>query len=209
MKASRDAPQIDFEQATSYRRLVARVIDLVVAAFVLLLLSGALAMGLAILVTGEPTGGAAFQSWFGWTFVILLLAYEVLLPRLTGKTLGKMLLGLRVVDARGEKLSLGRCLLRALALYVSGLVIAFLVAITASLFGWIFMRGLGKYVRFPHDAASGSYVVREIKGQLKRAEASVLPTEMAGTPFAELDRLRRQGLISEQEYQRKRNELKR
>lgn len=175
MKASREAVSFEYEMATSYRRLVARLIDGVLGAFVLLLLSAALAMGVAILVTGDPEGGAAFQTWFLVAFVVVLVAYDALLHWLAGRTVGTMLLGLKVVDVHGGRLGLGKCLLRALAFYLSAVVVIFMIAITASIFGWIFVRGLGQYERFPHDALCGSYVVRLIKGQLKPAEAAAPP----------------------------------
>ncbi len=196
---------LPYEQATSYRRLAARFIDLVMAGFVLTLLGVALAMGLATFITGAGANDAALQAWFWGVFAVLLLAYDTLLHSLLGGTIGKLLLGMRVVTAQGQKLGLARSLARALALYALGLVVAFLVVITMSLFGWILFRALGKYERLPHDALARSYVVRVRKGAF--VPVHVAPMVPAESPAAELDRLRSQGMISEQEYERKKNEL--
>jgi len=140
---------------------------------------------------------------------VLIVAYDTVLHRLFGKTVGKMLLGMRVVDANGEKLSWGRCITRAIVLYVSGFCIAALTVMTMSVFGWIFIGGLKRYRRFPQDSLSKSFVVLESKGQLKKAEtvAGAPGIALVG-PAADLERLRSQGLISEDEYERKRKEIR-
>lgn len=209
MKMSKNAQVIEFEQATSYRRLVARIIDLVLAMFVLLIPSAGISVAIDILIGGDnglvPGVG---EYLFYPLFVVSVIAYDTVLHRLFGKTVGKKLLGMRVVDANGEKLSWGRCITRTIVLYVSGLCIAALTAMTASIFGWIFMRGLKEYQRFPQDSVSKSFVVRESKGQLKKAEtvAGAPGIALVG-PAADLERLHAQGLISEDEYQRKRREI--
>ncbi len=210
MKASKNAQVIEFEQATSYRRLGARIIDLVLAMFVLLIPSVPISIGIGTLVAG---GNKELEtSVSGWlffvTFVVLAIGYDTVLHRLFGKTMGKWLLGMRVVDTKGEKLGWGSCFLRAIGLYVSGIVIAFATAVTASIVGWIFIGTLGRYRRFPHDSLSKSFVVLESKGQLKKAETVAGSPGIALVgPAADLERLHSQGLISEDEYQRKRKEI--
>ena len=208
MRASKYAPAIEFEQATSYRRLGARVIDLVIAWFVLLIPSALISVAIDTLIGGDnglapDVGGLLFLA----LFVVLAITYDTVLHRLFGKTVGKMLLGIRVVDANGEKLSWGRCITRAIVLYVSGFCIAALTAMTMSIFGWIFIGGLKRYRRFPQDSVSKSFVVLESKGQLKKAEVAGAPGIALVGPAADLERLRSQGLISEDEYQRKREEI--
>ena len=56
----------------------------------------------------EPSGMHLVA--LGW---LLLLAYLAIGWSNTGRTIGKRILGLRVVDASGGTLRLGRCLLRA------------------------------------------------------------------------------------------------
>ncbi len=62
------------------------------------------------------------------------------------------------------------------------------------------------YERFPHDRASKSFVVRLYKGQPWPHEADA-PSGALATPLADLERLRAQGMISQEEYERKRKEL--
>jgi uncharacterized RDD family membrane protein YckC len=54
-------------------------------------------------------------------FLVLMLLYFVLLEGLAGATLGKWVLGLRVVNANGEKPGLARSILRNLLRLVDGL----------------------------------------------------------------------------------------
>jgi uncharacterized RDD family membrane protein YckC len=125
-----------------------------------------------------------------------------------------MAMGLRVVDIHGEKPGWGYCLLRALILYLCGLGIGFLTAVTASIFGWIFMAGLGKYKRFPQDSVTHSFVVRETKGVLVRttpvspgitSPSTINPPRPS--PLSDLDRLLEQGMISKEEWERKKREM--
>lgn len=210
MKASKNAQVIEFEQATSHRRLGARIIDLVLAGFVLPIPSALLAGGIGALVAwGDKEQASSISgSLFLAFFVVSVIAYDTVLHRIFGKTAGKWLLGMRVVDAKGEKLGWSMCIARAIALYISGVVVAAAIAITASLLGWVFLGALGKYRTFPHDALSKSFVVLESKGQLKKAEtvAGAPGIALVG-PAADLERLHSQGLISEDEYQRKRKEI--
>jgi uncharacterized RDD family membrane protein YckC len=199
---------VDYEQATSYRRLAARGIDLAVAFFVLLPLS----MGVVVLVS-RLTGSAMAVEVSGYVggacLFIAPVAYDTIMTHLLGKTLGKMALGLRVVDGQGATLGWGRSLLRATVAYVSGVTAVFLVLATAFILGWVFLRGLSTYARFPHDRVSKSFVVREVKGEPKKAPKGAAATNSAGgrSPIADLERLREQGIISEEEYERKRKEV--
>jgi uncharacterized RDD family membrane protein YckC len=210
MKAANSAQAIEFEEATSYRRLGARLIDLVLALIVLFLPSALLAGGIGMLVAGEDSDLAATVS--GWLmlvlFIVLAAAYDTIFHRLFGKTVGKMLLGMRVVDERGKNLSWGRCLARTIVLYLTGLGIVALTVATASILGWVFIGGLRRYRRFPQDSVSRSFVVLESKGELKKAAVTGTPGIALVGPAADLERLRSQGLISEEEYQRKRKEIR-
>ena len=200
MTTSPTTQTIDFEQATSNRRLVARLIDFVLGWFILLTVGGCIA---ALIMTPASNQGTSAFTWiFLSIWLLLLIAYDTIMHHSFGKTLGKMLLGLRVVDAKGDKLNWGMCLLRAILLYILIIAVIFLTVITASLFGWIIIGSLNRYKRFPHDNATHSFVVRELKGEL------VKPTEQSAkpTPFADLERLRTQGMISEEEFERKKRE---
>ena len=192
---------MDFEQATSYRRLIARLIDLGVGFFFILMLSLMIAELIRMIFQLDQNTFTTMSMviWF-----LLLVLYDILMHRLLGRTLGKMLLGLRVVDINGNKLGWDMCILRAVLTYLFAVVIIFLTAVTASLFGWIFIGSLGRYRRFPHDTASRSFVVREVKGQLVKASAT---TPDKPTPLADLERLYEQGIITKEELERKKKEI--
>jgi uncharacterized RDD family membrane protein YckC len=197
----------DYEQATSYRRLAARGVDLAAAFFLLLPLS----MGVVVLL-GRLTGSALTAEASGWVggacFFIALIAYDAIMTHLLGKTLGKMALGLRVVDGQGTRLGWGRSLLRTTIAYASGVATVFLIVASASILGWVFLRGMSTYTRFPHDRVSKSFVVREVKGEPKKALQGTGATDSAvdASPIADLERLWEQGIISREEYERKRRE---
>jgi uncharacterized RDD family membrane protein YckC len=188
----------------SYRRVVARLIDLGVGFFVLLMISGMIAELIRMLFKLDQD---TFTTLFMVIWFLLLVVYDIVMHRLLGKTLGKMLLGLRVVDVKGDKLSWGMCILRAVLVYLFAIGIVFLTAVTASIFGWIFIGSLGRYRRFPHDSATRSFVVREIKGQLVKATASASVSPGKPTPLADLERLYEQGIITKEELERKKKEI--
>ncbi len=194
----------DYELATSYRRVVARLIDLGVGFFILLMISLIIAELIRTLFKLDQD---TFSTLSMVIWLLSLVAYDIIMHRLLGKTLGKMLLGLKVVDLKGDKLSWGMCVLRAVLTYLLGIGIIFLTAVTASLFGWIFIGSLGRYKRFPHESATRSFVVREIKGQLVKATGSVDVQTGRPTPLADLERLYEQGIITREELERKKKEI--
>ncbi len=194
------SPQIQISGlASPYRRLVARLIDLAVGAIVIFPLS------LIIFVPFmDFAGSSESESTFmgllsAFAFLLLMMAYDTVMTALWGRTLGKMALGLRVVDINGEKPGWGTSLLRAALLYLSGVVILFGIVITASILGWVFIAGLGRTQQYPHEKASKTYVMT--KGQ-----AGPIMEEMKVTPHDDLERLYKSGLISQEEYERKRKE---
>ena len=196
---------VAFEQATSYRRLGARLVDLIIVG----ILSAVVMMVLALLASGIGTGAEVAGYLALAAGVGISCAYDIALICLTGKTLGMRMLGLRVINAQGENIGLGWCLLRTFVLYLVLALFLFFTVATASIIGWIVIVGLRRFSRFPQDAASRSYTVREVKGQLSTAPAPGVTSApiRASTPFADLEALRTDGIISEEEYQRKRKEL--
>jgi len=192
-------PLSEYETATSYRRLVARLIDLAVAFFLLQLIDGII----IVLFNALFDLDSDTSMWF---FIICfmgsLILYDTLMVRFWGKTLGKMALGLRVVNIDGEKPRWIMCLLRAVILYLCGIGIIVLTALTASLLGWIFIFGLSKYKRFPQDSITRTFVLQESKGQPVKAETF----GHAPGPLSDLDRLYDQGIITKEEWERKKSE---
>jgi uncharacterized RDD family membrane protein YckC len=203
MKGSQSPQTLFFEQATSYRRLAARVIDLVFAAIILFPLSGMLGY------LAEPELEKA-TIWALAFFGGLLIAYDTILLGFFGKTLGKKVCALRLTDRQGKRPNWGYCLLRTILLYLSVLLVVSWTLLTITLFGWYLMSALGRYDTFPHDTLTKTFVLREYQGKLKEAPPKAAPAEGARVPapFADLQRLRAQGIISEEEYQKKRKELR-
>lgn len=195
---------IDFELATSYRRVIARLIDLGVGFFVILTISMLISEVIKALFNLNQD---MLTTLFVVDWLVLLVAYDVIMHRLLGKTIGKMILGLRVVDLKGDKLGWGLCILRAIVTYLFAIGIVILTGVTASLFGWIFIGSLGRYKRFPQDSATRSFVVREIKGQLVKASGSAPAQPGKPSPLADLERLFDQGIITKEELDRKKKEL--
>lgn len=194
------SPQIQIPGlASPYRRLVARLIDLAIGAFVV--------FPLTLIVTipfTDITGSSESESTFlglltAFIFLLLLMAYDTVMTATLGRTLGKMALGLRVVDVNGEKPGWRSSLLRAVLLYLLGVVILFGIVVTASILGWVFIAGLGRTQQYPHEKASKTYVMT--KGQ-----AGPMVEEVKVTPHDDLERLYKSGLISQEEYERKRKE---
>jgi uncharacterized RDD family membrane protein YckC len=194
---------VAFEQATSYRRLWARVLDVLILGTALMIFVLIVAL-LASQIRSGLFGYLSLAAAIG-----IPLAYDTLYISLNGKTLGMSLLGIRIIDARGERIGLGWSLLRTIVFYLVLSAFIFLTIATASVIGWIVIVGLRRFSRFPWDAASHSYAVRVIKGQLNPVQ---LPTAgitgaPAPTPFADLEALHNDGIISDEEYLRKRKEL--
>ncbi len=204
MKGFESSQTVEFEQATSNRRLGARFIDLLVAVFILLPLSFLLMYPLFMRATADVGAWASLGVW-----IVLVVAYDTVMHRLLGRTLGKMFLGMQVVDARGKRIGWGRSVLRALTMYLSLVTVVFGFFVTATLLGWALVRALPQHPRLPHDKAAKCFVVKAVKGQLVTVAASAAVPGTAKNPvlFPDLERLRDQGIISEEEYQRKRREI--
>lgn len=185
--------------ASPYRRLVARLIDLAIGVIVIFPLSLIVIVPLTV-AAGSSEAESTFTGMLSVAiFLLLLIAYDTVMTATLGRTLGKMALGLNVVDINGEKPGWGSSLLRAVLLYLLGLVVLFGIVITASILGWVFIAGLGRTQQYPHEKASKTYVMT--KGQT----GPVVETTKE-TPHDDLERLYRAGLISEEEYLRKRKE---
>jgi uncharacterized RDD family membrane protein YckC len=147
------------EYAGFWIRLLAAIIDgfiLGIVGSVVSFIFGGI-MGTTLLTqTGEPSQanlGTAF-GLFGAMNVVLLsinIAYYVVLTGTYGATLGKMVLGLRVVDTNGQKISYGKAALREIVgKWISSVVLGLgylWVAFDEKKQGW-------------HDKIAGTYVVK-------------------------------------------------
>ena len=96
--------------------------------------------------------------------------YTTVLHTMDGQTIGKMLMGARVVGADGAPLPLGAALLRYVAYFVSAAPLAM---------GFI-MAGLRRDKRALHDLIAGSRVDR-IRAR-PRARAEAPPAQASVTP---------------------------
>lgn len=111
-----------------------------------------------------------FQSLLVTHTFLFASLYVVVLHRLRGQTLGKMLLGVRVVATNGESLTLGTSVLRYLAYFVSCATLGF---------GYV-MAGLRQDKRALHDLIAGTQVLRTGDAAPRAAEDA--PVGMPGTP---------------------------
>jgi uncharacterized RDD family membrane protein YckC len=102
--------------------------------FVAILLDAVIVLFPLSIVVGILTGGTYSESgpgyWNGgvnvagnaiWFWLALALGYYILCEALTGRTLGKRLVGIRVVDEEGDEIDLAGAVIRNLLRLVDGL----------------------------------------------------------------------------------------
>lgn len=146
MKASRQ--DVSGNYAGAVTRLLAHWVDLAVAGFLFIAGSAAVDYVLQTIVGVD----AALEDLGPWSAVVgagWFVLYWWVSIALAGKTIGKALLGLRVVTGEGEVLSGWRSALRAVAFPLSYL-----------LFGLGFVGIiLGRERRALHDTIAGSAVI--------------------------------------------------
>ena len=92
------------------RRVIALIIDSVLVTAVIAILTLAAALPMAILGAGIPFWLGLW--WVGGLLPLLILAYFILAEALYTKTLGKHVMGLRVVRRDGKRMDLGTSFLR-------------------------------------------------------------------------------------------------
>ena len=133
-------PNLPVIPATAGLRFANHIIDLLVGQFGIAILLGVV---LGVLV-GEKA--AEFFDSGGGTLVVLLcyIFYFIICESLFGRTLGKLITGTKVVDARGNKPSIGKIVGRSFARMIPFDAFSYLGATTR---GW-------------HDSLSGTYVVK-------------------------------------------------
>lgn len=149
-------------------RIAARVID-----WILWL---AIRAGAAAFI-GYVAGSESADTWLDRALipvlgVVLISIYEILLVARTGATVGKMAMGLRVVNGDGSAVDLSTAMFRVLPLLIAGLTEAFLFGRT----WWLTILGLVAFValisysfvmlfvdpsrRTPWDRLAGTLVAR-------------------------------------------------
>ena len=162
-----------FETAGLGSRFAAQLLDLVVLSAVLVAL-GLAGVGLAM-VTGQAFAGLVVFVVLGFAS---FWAYWILPEALwSGQTVGKYVLHLRVIDARGGPITVGQAVIRNLLRIVDFLPWSYALG-TAVMFGTARSQRLG-------DLAAGTIVIREraavrledlVHGPAGEAEPRVAPT---------------------------------
>ncbi|OGL01145.1 MAG: hypothetical protein A3E31_13330 [Candidatus Rokubacteria bacterium RIFCSPHIGHO2_12_FULL_73_22] len=112
----------------------------------------------ALLVDIDFAASAPFQGLLVSHTVLFASLYAIMLHRLGGQTLGKMLVGVRVVADDGGPLTLGAAVLRYLGYFVSCATLGF---------GFL-MAGLRADRRALHDLIAGTRVVRVERAVARR-----------------------------------------
>jgi len=164
--------QLEFELAGAGSRALAALVDVVLAGTVVL----ALLLVAALFAQFDPTGlsrlvlGALAGGW-----LLLLALYHALVPRfLDGRTPGKAMLGLRVLDAQGAPAAPLQHALRSLFWPLE-----LLVAIPVPL-GLVLIALSGRHQRLG-DFVAGTVVVHDPIGDLAGSPPSPRPPA-PGTP---------------------------
>lgn len=127
-------------------RIGAQIVD-VVAMFVQMFV---VALGLVLLV--RPESEAAVESFVGLGFLTLPLYGGLLEGFWNGQTLGKRLVGVRVVNSEGEDPSVGQALVRNLPAVILFSWITSVVALAAI--------AISSHSQRVFDMLAGTYVVR-------------------------------------------------
>jgi uncharacterized RDD family membrane protein YckC len=190
-----------------WRRLVAYMIDGAILWIIFFILM--IVVGMAFF-TGVMTGNA--DQWFYsigepgrigamsfgiWIFSFLMhMAYFTFFHGATGRTPGKMLLGLQVVSAEGHPISFGIAFLRSVGYIISGAVFCL---------GYIWI-GFDKRKQGWHDKIAGTVVIiREPQGSAAGVyipdSASADPPAQSSMPFAGATGISGQPVAQTQETQ--------
>jgi uncharacterized RDD family membrane protein YckC len=141
------------EKAGIPLRFVAVLLDTVIVLFPLAILVGLMTGGAyAESTPGSANAGVAVGGRAIWLLLVVAVAYYVLCEALTGKTLGKKMVGIRVVGDDGKHLSASAAVVRNLLRLIDAFVFY--------LVGFLFA------VQSPHgqrlgDRVAGTVVVRD------------------------------------------------
>lgn len=109
------------------RRAVAKIIDGILIAVVIGIVGGVL--GGAMMSSGDPTAAMGTLTTVQSILGILAFLYFVVMEALTGQTIGKMVMGVRVVRADGTPISWKEALIRNILIIIDGLFVYLVGAI--------------------------------------------------------------------------------
>ena len=127
---STGSPEGTLDYKVTGRRIVAALLDLI--PLVVLFLVMAAAFGESGKTADEGDGNMYSVSLNGWPFVLYIFlswAYFVVFEGLTARTLGKFLLGLKVVKLDGGRYDWKAVLLRNVLRVVDGLPVLYIVGL--------------------------------------------------------------------------------
>jgi uncharacterized RDD family membrane protein YckC len=151
-------------------RFVAVLIDGIVLLPVLLVL--ALVFGDRYSTTEDGVHTVGITAG-GWWPLLVILAYYVASETLTGRTVGKRAVGLRVVDASGDPIGLGQALVRN----VLRIVDMFLFYLVAAISVWTSSER-----QRVGDRVANTVVVQDRGDLPERVRLSPPPSDLPGTP---------------------------
>ena len=161
----------DYQLAGPGSRFLAQLIDFPIQ-LLLLLLAGLAGVGLARVV---PNTSLVIVATLMVAFIVVWGYYAISEAAWSGKTLGKLAFGLRVVGDHGEPITIGQSVVRNLVRIVDFLPFFYGLGIIA-----LFANGRGKRLG---DLAAGTVVVRERAPiTLKRLRAAAEATTADGSP---------------------------
>jgi uncharacterized RDD family membrane protein YckC len=149
-----------YKYAGFWRRFIAYMIDgciisviLIVLAFIagVAFFAGTISGGGGMLMSDfeNPEKMASFAMWFWVVSSLINIAYFTYFYGTTGRTPGKMLLGLQVVSTEGKPISFGIAFLRSVGYMISSLVFCL---------GFIWI-GLDRKKQGWHDKIAGTVVI--------------------------------------------------
>ena len=142
------------------RRFVAVLVDMVVFVVIALLAGG----GHSTSDNGTHGVGVEAGGWLPFFFV----GYYVVFETLSGKTIGKLVMGIRVIAEDGDSISWGQSLGRNLLRVVDGLFFYFVAA--------IFVWSSSKRQRLG-DRAANTFVIRDRGERRERARVTPIALE--------------------------------
>jgi uncharacterized RDD family membrane protein YckC len=115
----------------------------------------------------------------GWMLIASMfgpIAYEGILLSYGGRTFGKMLMGIQVVNTRGSRLSAWRCWLRALIRIIA--LVTRLLSLVDALMIFSSKR------RCLHDLVAGSMVIRNESRYVKRQRRRLVKAPLVGAKIS-------------------------
>ena len=160
-RAPNAVEEIHAVPAGVWERVLARVIDFASLAclWAILLFLAQSVSGIELLATSSLQ---RFAPWLGGLFCALTFVYAALFHALGGRTPGKWVVGIIVLDETGQPPALGRAALRALLAFVSA----------APLFLGFAVAHFSRRRQAFHDKIARTYVVRLVEPRAPRSKAA-------------------------------------